>query len=397
MTIATNTSTFVTAKLNRATMAAAGTALNVRFPTGVSPLGMATLLSEHFERSVSKNDLVTCDVCNGDSDPGLDLCPYCGIEEADVAIATTAPSAASAPTNGATPAVNTETKEEAVMQTETIANGKSTNGKAKGEAKKAAKKGAAKPAKVGQQELPATEALVTRSAAGTLAAAPELDRAVTRVKELKGAAAVGYWALGAYIKVEIFEKQLWKQRTDAAGKVAYKTGGFEAFVRTELGMTVQNAYKLMDVAAHFDEEQVRKFGTSKLALVLRAPKEDQDRILAGIESGALKGVNAGTLKGEVNKARAAKGETRRETGRKPTPAGKKPKMKITIASLEGRKKIELFVKPEKRSDDPKRAKRIGDHPVGTLELENGVIQHFTLQANAAGELELIIVTKRVEA
>ena len=231
---------------------------------------------------------------------------------------------------------------------------------------------------------------------GKLQTEADLDKAVLKAQKLKAAVAGGYYALGKHIK-EIFSTHLWKQRT-SEGKTKYT--GFEQFCQQELKMNASTAIGLMDVADNFTEEQVNKFGTTKLNLVLKAPEEVRGEVLSDVEKGA----SVRELGDKVKEERAKKGNKRRETGRKKMPAGEKAAKKveaakgrqtITIANIEGRKTIKLNARVEK-GQEPKRAKRIADQPWGTLELSNNVVMKFLVQ-DRDGELVLVVDTRRVDS
>lgn len=241
----------------------------------------------------------------------------------------------------------------------------------------------------------------------------ELDAAVTNVVRLKSDVAHGYWQLGKELQA-IYDKQLWKQRLDAEGKPGvYKTSGFDAFVREECGFTAASAYQIMDVAKHFSEEQVRAFGHSKLGLVLKAPSQEQARVL---EEGVRAGKTANEIREMVDAAKKSSapetkpsrdGSTRggkREGAGRPAkvlsvPGGPPPEKTtkrdvITIASIPKRQKVAIMAKPSKRGEVPKPAKRIADEPYFTIEFENDVVLKVSLSLNPAGELVAICEARR---
>lgn len=306
-----------------------------------------------------------CDICNGSSDGELDSCPFCGDVDPD------------AEKEPAKPKPKASDAEE----------------EAPAPAKKGTKKSAKKSAKAAKGDSLAKPEPEMSSAVKYTE--QDLDTSIKAIEELKSSIWRNGWKMGQLVR-EIRDKHLWKQRSDENGKPKYKS--FEQFCPNELGFSDNQAYRMMDVSERFTEEQVRKFGTTKLSLVLEAPKEDQDRIL---EEKVAKNASSAEVREAVKKARAEKKVTTRETGRKKTPKGKAPPKKqakpgsarkdnITVASIEGTKTVKLF----KKESPEVRAKRIGDTPTGTLELTNDVMMHFTVIEDAEGALVIKVRTKR---
>lgn len=367
-------------------------------PLAATPL-LVDQLQAYFAKNVPRNELVTCAPseggCGADSSTAFDFCPYCGVGDTPTAT-TPAPKTETRVSERKVPAASESAaspKKEATMTTtEESAEGSTKKGAKKGAKKSASANGAATNGTKKGAKKGATTALATREPkeqrAIVVTPAPALDAAVSKVQELKQTTATSMWHLGRFIKTEIFDKHLHKQRV-IDGKAAYQKGGFDAFCRAELGMSHTHAYKLMDVASAFSETQVKTFGTSKLGLVLQAPKEEQSKLLdaAGKKSHR-------ELAKDVKAAKKKSGKTgKRETGRKKTPEKKVHTSKqITVASIVGRKRVALVCK----TDDKRKAKKIADLPVGSIELANNVTQHFAVQASASGELVLIIETVRGE-
>jgi hypothetical protein len=227
----------------------------------------------------------------------------------------------------------------------------------------------------------------TNALAGGGGTAKELDKKVAEIRQYGSDFRSKYWHVGNAIK-EIADKKLWNQRLDEEAKPTYKS--FDQFVKAELGMSSGAAYAAMDVAKDFTESQVREIGSYKASLILSAPKEDQAALL----DEAKKGKSGRKLKAAVKAKRAAKGVTKRETGRKVMPAGNAGKVrladKITIASIEGSKVVDLYV----TGDATKRARTIDDKPYGVEQLENDVVRYYSVSATPGGDLRIRIVTKR---
>ncbi len=336
----------------------------------------ATQLFGHFSEKIPDGDKVTCWRCNGLSDVNLDLCPYCGAGDEPEAKEQTQP----------------KKVEEAPKKTasqEDVATESTTKKK---EATMTTAKKKATTLVVVDDTTPSSMIHNVR----------ELDTAVQEVQRLKGAGAVAMWELGAAIKV-IYDNQLWKLRSDDAGKPKYKST--DAFCNMELGMTPQNAYKLMDLSVHFKADDVRKFGTAKLGLLLEAPAEDRKRIQDEMEKAKKEGRKVPSFREvekEVRKVNKTKKNKGRESRGKKMPTGggrKKTEKTITIASVVGSNTVKLYTKATFKEDpkDQKRAKKLADGPWGKMELENGVVQYFSIQETTAGELTLRVETKREEA
>ena len=240
----------------------------------------------------------------------------------------------------------------------------------------------------------------------------KLDEAVAEIHKLKATSAASYWDLGVKIK-KLYDAGLWRQRLNDKGGPKWK--GFDAFAQHELGIGPQNALKMMDVAANFSRIQVEAFGSKKFSLVLEAPPEDRPAIVQKIEQGASKR----EVEKEVRALAKEKGHRapNRTTGklggsRKPKapsatnlpPPGKPVEEKITVASILKREVVKLWQKPDKKQMSMtadhkgwKRCKRIADVPWGAMELANGVVMHFTVQAGSNGEMTLVVETKREES
>lgn len=249
--------------------------------------------------------------------------------------------------------------------------------------------------------IPADKVKVT---AGPSVGEVQLDRAVAEVQKLKSAASACGWDLGRKI-AEIFDKQLHKNRPDENGDPKYKH--WNSFCQVELAMSPANAYMLMDISKAFTREHVLTYGTTKCGIAIKAPPEDQTKLLemAGRRSKREMAV-------EVQKAREKAGLTKRDTGRKEVKSagqvnkGGRAKAvkaaggdKITVASLLQAYTIPLFQKPEKRGavlTEGPRAKKLGDKPMGVLDLPNGVRLWLLVTASAAGELQIKAHFKRDE-
>lgn len=305
-------------------------------------------LSAHYAKTLKESDEGDCDNCKGVSDLALDACAYCGHKDGD-------------PLPGATQSNGSAHSETVTMVL------------------------AASAPK--DDLVPSSQVLTERT----------LDAAVAEVHQLKGQAASSVWVLGGKIKT-IYD-HLWQLRKDpSTGKPRYK--GFEAFCIQELLITPASARSYMDLHANFTAEQVAAFGSHKLTLVLTAPTDAQPALLERAAE-----VSSRDLQAEVRRIKEEAGDHRRpnrDSGvvQDGSGAGRKPREeKVTVASILGRHTVKLFKKPTTKKFDPAalvRCKEIADVPWGVFEMVNGVRQTFEVRENAAGELELVVVSQRVE-
>lgn len=287
---------------------------------GIEVAGTANLrsrcaaLEAHFKANTPKKDIADCSTCKGESDVNLDSCPFCGDGEVDENDTSKTP-------------LNTESVVNKVEPKPEGVEGKFTE--------------------------------------------KDLNKAVKEVATLKVKAAKSYWQLGLAV-MHIHDKNLWKLRIAEGGDVAYRS--FSQFCDLELGFSHTQAHKLMDVSRMFTEEQVEKFGVTKLGLALTVPEDVRAQVMGKIEEGA-------STKEIKDSVRDAKGEEE--------PA--KPKdEKITVATLLGRTTIDLM----KANNPGETAKKISDHAIGKELMTNGVLQTYQLSENTDGSLVLIVERKR---
>lgn len=327
-----------------------------------------------------KPNKIRCVKCHGIGLQEQDNCPYCGHDEGEDL--TEAAPAAPAPTEAQQPMKKAEAAEKSGKKAKKSAKATETNGAVNGASTALAK-----------DDTKASSEVQTEG---------QLDDAVKRVQTLKGDAAASGWSLGAAIQ-DIYQRGLWKLRVEKndKGKVKPRWASFEAFCNAELAMSPTQARTLMDVSQNYTEAQVRAWGTTKLGLVLSAPPEDRPRLQARVEQGA----GTAEVRDEVKKVKRAKSYTKpsragNARGGKTGQKGKAAKQ-ITVASILGTQTVKLFKKPDAIKKDLDlselaRAKKLGDLPFGKLELTNDVHMLFLVQENAAGELQLKVVTQRDE-
>jgi hypothetical protein len=166
-------------------------------------------------------------------------------------------------------------------------------------------------------------------------------------------------------------------------------------------MSPPAAWKLMDVYKNYSADDVLKFGHGKLGLVLQAPEEVRPSLMKDVASGATKR----ELEAKVQQANAGKEtiKTRQGVEKKlPKEGSAKPGRKpsgntITIANILGDQTVTLYKKESMKGDkkDWIKAKRAADVPCAVTELENGVVQTFTVMDQGDGTWKLRISTKRI--
>lgn len=317
-------------------------------------------LQTFFAKKAPKGGLLECEVCGGGSTSDFDRCPFCGAidddEEEDL------PPPAKAKANG--------TKSLAIAGVGLHA------GKAD------------------------TKSLRT---------VKELDRRVVAIKEIQARGTRELYLLGKELHA-IYTEELWRQRTSADGKVAYKS--FVAFVEAEIDMHPRTAWNLMGIVQEFLPAQLEKHGPAVLRGLLAAPKEDRQHLLEKVERGELKGKRG--VAREVEEIRKRKGVSvvanvgdgkqlspRGQAAKKAAEASSKGAKEkkaqvVTCPFPVGRKRLETFATPLRKGDPPKRARSIKDRPWGKLELQNGVVVHARAELNAAGEVFISIEARRDE-
>ncbi len=320
----------------------------------------AKALQDHYK--ASKQELAECDTCNGISPRALDACPFCG----DVEI---------------------ETMKE--MQQDS----KKTNG---------ASSGAMVLAKPKQQTLVKVEVVKEMSIADAKSAGEKaLNESISRVATLKANFAESAWELGRELR-ELYDQKLFLFRLNEKGAPKYKT--FVQFCSDELKMTTSSAFRWMDVSANFSRDEVRKFGHSKLALVVNLPPEKRMEALKGAEIGGTK--SKAKLEQEVKELRAG---TIADTGRgtagtkaatkaaaakvaekqaKAKAAKAEEAKRIVVSLPDGRHKVPLMARGLSAKGEPKPAKRVSDQPVCEIEAPHGVTIKFAIVAKADGALFL---------
>lgn len=355
---------------------------------------LAAALTLYFREEIeagklTEDDLAKCeDRCGGEGPADVSACVFCGLESdpdpvsKDVDVTSTEALAAQVEAEEPKTPKKSKTKTPPEEKPEAT-----TNKKAKDT--DMTKSTALATTNKKSKDLATTEAHYTDK---------DLDKAVERVIQCKKVAAVGLWALGEELK-KINESKLWKLRT-VKGKAAYTS--FDQFCDTEAKISHTYAYQLIEIAKAFTEQDVSKFGTSKLTLMLKVAPED----LPAVREKAATSTKRELAK-EVEKVVTARGHGAKRS-EKHAAAGKKgakakiakaPKLddKITIATIMGTKRIKLFAKPDSiRNIDwksLKRAKTPAALPFGKWEMTNEVTLLISIVQTEDG-LEAIVNVRR---
>lgn len=324
-------------------------------------------LSLHFSNTCDDEQVVPCDCCGGLSDRELDACPFCGEDD-------NTSSSSSESEEPAGSALAPQSKGGAMETGMTKVNGKGS-GLLSGQRNEG-----------------------------------DLDKAVHEVQRLKADGAAAYWRIGGAVR-RIYDSQLWKQRNDEQGKPRYK--GFDAFCSTELGITPQHAYSLIGVSKEFSEADVRKWGSTKLGLILQAPREDQKMLKAKL----AEGVSKRELQEEVKESKARAGGFQKEdlkpanpTGKQtpgkhvkrvaPKNAGRRGKYGQLRVKVDEPAKVGWLAAPTKRGQklaDCPPATRMTDAPACLISVGNGLVLHLKLRTKANGQFESTYVWKYEDA
>lgn len=354
-------------------------------------------IEKHTKASVPESDLSSaCSVCGGESDFNLPECPYCGAVETGDTPSTMSKAAGA---NGADPGdtdphSGTDEDDEEDDDEETDA---------KSEAPKPKQKmGRPKPTKKPKSEKKKpTEIVETHGA--ELVESKALDDAVDRVQQALRQGASSYWDLGTAL-LEIFDKQLWKQRI-AGGRQAFTS--WNTFCRDELKMSHVNTFSIMDAARAFSKKDFEDIGHSKLQLMLKLPPERQQLLLEEAKQGRLpRSRLKEIIEGEVPKGHVRETGRRKPKGTAAAAAANReqaaarrvrPDGEVTAVSQLGRVKLKLWARPsaKKPNAKPVRAVSVTHDPWCEEKLVNGVVVRYAVVKTATG-LELIIERRRGE-
>lgn len=348
---------------------------------------------DEYHRGPIKGELLVCDECGAEGDGGLPVCPYCGIgddEEGE-------------------PAGKAQPEKPAPGKKDPVA--KKTD-------KKTSKPAKEKPAPKAKPKKPPRVAVEKNANAALAVVAPaadeapvevlgseaELDEALKHVIELHHSAVVNYWEVGRELH-RIFKSRLYVVRKGTDGTPKYKS--WSQFVVAEVGVSAQYSYRIMEVATMYSREQVAEIGISKLSLMAQLDEAERKKLMdrsVGMSKGEVasevRQLTGGTRKtptvsqkagraGFKGGSAAAKKGSKVHSENAAAARAAKPSAsssQITVASLLGRVTIPLFKK-----DSKVRAMKLGDAPVGTEAMVNGVTVSYKVVLQPKG---LAIVVER---
>lgn len=375
--------------VDRARVAARVQELGLIVPDDPTLEQLVVALSAHMSGVTPAWHRVDCNKCLGPGDERDDSCDFCGHDDARPLYADDKRKKLLAEHNA----------REALRASE--------------EAEKKGKRKKPEPKVEVVKDIP-TAALAVKAPAKVAKSEPkrqsekDLDKAVADIHELQRAGQNAYYKLARYLHEHIFLKDLWRLRTDPEDPGKRKWRRVDDFVRGELGMKPQAAWQAMKIAQAYTEEDVVRFGPTKLMLTLQAPKALQEELRAKLEGGDFTSKDLKKEVVEANKKERETGEvaprwnpTGKLSGGARSGAGRpaKGEPKITVAAILGTVRVLLHAKPKKLypgTDLEKipRAKSLRDIPFGREELPNGVVRTYWLQEDAGGELLLKIETER---
>jgi hypothetical protein len=231
--------------------------------------------------------------------------------------------------------------------------------------------------------------------------AEDLDRVVEELHQMQRDTAAGVWSL-AHRYAEVHKSQIWKCRLKADGSVAYRT--FEQFAEAELKVSRKYANELIKMFGLYSREDFVRIGTTKLRVAMGAPEERREEILQQFKDGASRRDVEKQLGRGGKELEDAPDLRLKENKDEAKPRGK-PKVvqaapaaerkTITIAAIEGRRSIPMFVKPARRGDaEHQPATKLTDMPWGFLDLTNDVRMWYSLFQKPDGSIVLRIDTRR---
>lgn len=393
-------------------------------------LGLETFFSKK-----SAELLAQCDVCNAWSslDSDSDACPFCGINEEGQPVSGTSHIVnieggkivtASPVTSVEVLDVNNETiqtaqgmdEEKEVVSPIEInaaaieATGVALDEKPKGRRRKTPEEVTAAKAlrKAPAVPKPSTPAISILAGGRAFSSEKELDEVIEEFRKGANDAGEALWRMGTAFRK--MHDNLWLQRIDQEnGKPKYKS--WNQFVKEELDVSKDFAYKRMRVVENFSREQCSKYGLDLLKALLGAPKEDHEALLQKADAGA----STSEIAEDVQKIRAEKNiavletlntRTAKEEGRSlsvsssigsAAAAAVRRKPKEAPAVLVGLKSESFTLKAlaanKARGAEDRDAKSLDDQPYVIVECTNGKKLVIGLKARPTGILEFKITVK----
>lgn len=333
----------------------------VAIPTGSKFPNKVGLLQIEIRNTTSPGDLGECDECSAASSLDDEFCPFCGVGQDGAKAPPPAPS-------------------QKIVKV------------ARGLKRKDAPEPSVEVIDVVPEKTKPAQVVEPTEA--------DLNRRVKDIIALKVGAEASAWLLGRKIQ-ELFDLKLWRARPHSEKDgPAYRS--FNQFVAEEIDISGQHAYRLMDVAKSFSEEQVKRIGSTKLLQVLRLDEGDRAKLVHDIQKDELS-------VSEVRKLVDAKDPKRRDTGRAQTPPGqpghnahepKFPTGSLATAFSKASVDVQSYAKPtgwEKDSayppDEARKAHTLEDVPFAVVDLLNDVRLQITALVAPTGIVFKVEVTK----
>ena len=373
---------------------------------GASLVDRAKMLYDHVNKNVACDDIITCDVCGGDSDSGIgEACPYCGTGDASC---NGGEGEAQVGIEDQTPE---EPKEEAVATTKKKAGkkagkkksakkvGKKKTGKKKTGKKKAAKKKAAKKAvkkkavkkkAVKKKAATGIEVLTNSNFSVWVERVPckDVDSRVNSIYALSKRTAESLYEMGKVLN-ELHTQRLYAKCKTEDGSTAY--ANWAQFAKAELPFTKGYAGRLMDVARTFTHKQIEGVKiTNLLKISSVASAEKRDDLVNQAREGASTSEIAQQVAEQPKRERKATlrgGGSAATKGNAAKPEKSENKLTV-IKAKSGRQVVKLF-----KEDGVTRTTKLEDGAHGELTHANGVIENFSVVEGKKG-LELIIELRR---
>lgn len=319
------------------------------------------ILKTYYEENYESTDHYVCDRCNGlqvEADPH---CPFCGEPVDDAEEETTEETS------------EAKGDEEIVVDAVVVEEPAPKAKKAKEKASKQAKEKASKQSK--QSKPSKTDVALVKSKESVVElSVDDLDRSVNGIRQqLRDSMSCAY-DLGELLR-ENFEGQLWKLRQDESGKPRYTN--WKQFIVAEIGISHTFAYTLIAVTKNFDRQQVEALGMTKLDLILKAPEEKREKMIAVAPEKTAREIAQMVREGK-------------STQTPPTPEKNRDR-NVAVPIPLGRKTYTLSARPQKKGTPAGPAHEIADQPWVEIEMNNGVRQTIHIQRHAkTGVLQITI-------
>ncbi len=363
-------------KLDRALMVSYLGRVGVRIPAKAGDDEIAALLTKYTEKHVPKDRHVECSDCGRTSDIDAgDNCPYCG--SGDEAPAEE-PDDETDDEGDSVPPAPPARKPQALVLLAPPSD---------------------EPEDVERQ-------IVECRADGTVEVVPDLtglteadlDRDLAEIAKHRSGAHVTYWRWAKAV-LDLYDGRRYTLRTDGEGRPKYRS--WQQFVVAELSISVAAAYKLIEIAKNFTEEDVLRFGATKLSLVATVAPEYRKALLEATVGMSTREAAETTravreeVGGVERTASAELGGPGMRGGSAAAEASAKAragKSAITCVFSNGRTVLDCYRAgaPDRRASQP------AHDPIAVEQLENGVVVTYRILQGPAG-LQLAIERSREDS